>query len=58
MLRLLRIALLLILTLLALGLIVATGSPETGPAEKVILVGAVFAVLAAGAPVRRIGGHS
>jgi hypothetical protein len=58
MLRVLRIALLLCLTFLALGLVVAAGSPETGPAEKVVLVGAVIAVLAAGSPVRRIGTYS
>jgi hypothetical protein len=55
MLRALRILLLLALTFTALGLVVAASRPETGLAEKAVLVAAVFGVLSAGAPVRRLG---
>jgi hypothetical protein len=54
-LRLVRLGLLVILTFLVLGLIVAVAAPETGPAEKVLLAAATAALFAAAVPVRRIG---
>jgi len=54
-LRLLRVALLIVLFFLVLGFIVAVASPDTGPAEKTILVAGVIALLAASIPVHRIG---
>jgi hypothetical protein len=57
MLRALRVLLLMALAFIALSLVIAAGSPETGPIEKAILLGAVIAVLAAGAPLRHIGAH-
>jgi hypothetical protein len=55
MLRLLRVAILLAMTLMVLSLLVGIGMPETGPAEKVILGIAVVGLIAAAGPVRRIG---
>jgi hypothetical protein len=43
---------------LVLGVIVALGSPETGPIEKSILVLAIGGLLAVGVPVRRIGSQA
>jgi hypothetical protein len=57
-LRLVRFALLVVLTFLVLGVIVALGSPETGPIEKSILVLAIGGLLAVGVPVRRIGSQA
>jgi hypothetical protein len=54
-LRLVRMALLIVLFLLVLGLIVAAGSPETGPTEKAVLIVGIVGLLAAGIPVHRIG---
>jgi hypothetical protein len=55
MLHVLRIIILVLMTFLTIGLIVALARPETGPIEKIVLAGFVFAVIAASAPVRRIG---
>jgi hypothetical protein len=54
-LRLVRFALLAVLAFLVLGLVVALGSPQTGPIEKAVLALAIVGLLAAGVPVRRIG---
>jgi hypothetical protein len=51
----LRLGLLVVLTLLALSMVTAIGRPETGPTEKLLLVLGTAAVVAAGAPIRRIG---
>lgn len=53
--RLVRIFLLLVMTFLAMGLVVAVARPEFGPFEKVVLGLAAVGVIAAAAPVRRIG---
>jgi hypothetical protein len=53
-LRIVRLALLVVLAFLVLGLVVALASPETGPIEKLVLVLAIVGLLAAGVPVRRI----
>lgn len=55
MLRVLRFLLLVVLTLLVLGLIVAIGGPETGPLEKVVLAAATLGLYAVAVPVRRLG---
>ena len=52
--RLVRIALLLLLTFLTLGVVVAIGSAETGPAEKLVLLPAVVGLCALAVPVRRL----
>ena len=57
-LRLVRFAQLVVLAFLVLGLIVALGSPETGPIEKPVLVLAIVGLLAVGVPVRRIGSQA
>ena len=57
-LRFVRFALLVVLAFLVLGLIVALGSPETGPIEKPVLVLAIVGLLAVGVPVRRIGSQA
>jgi hypothetical protein len=57
-LRLVRFALLGVLAFLVLGLVVALGSPETGPIEKPVLILAIVGLLAAGVPVRRIGSQA
>jgi len=54
-LRLVRMALLIVLFFLVLGLIVAVGSPETGPIEKPVLMVGIVGLLAASIPVHRIG---
>jgi len=55
MLRLLRFAILLVMTVIVLSSIIAIASPETGPAEKLILGIAVVGVLvAARAGVQRL----
>jgi hypothetical protein len=43
------------MTFLTIGLVVALASRETGPIEKIVLTVLVFGVIAASAPVRRIG---
>ena len=55
MLRVLRFLLLVGITFLVLGLIVAIGGPETGPVEKVVLAAATLGLFAAAVPVRRLG---
>lgn len=55
MLRLLRIAILLVMTFIVLSLIIAVASPETGPAEKMILGVAVVGVVVSARPVQRLG---
>lgn len=55
MLRLLRVAILLVMTSIVLSLIIAVASPETGPAEKLILGVAGVGLLAAARPVQRLG---
>jgi hypothetical protein len=57
-LRLVRFALLVVLTFIVLGFVVALGSPETGPSEKLVLFLAIVGLLAAGVPVRRIGSQA
>lgn len=52
---LLRVAILVVMMFVVLSLVIAVGRPETGPVEKVILAGAVVALLAAARLVRRIG---
>ena len=54
-LRILRVALLAVLALSTLSIVIAVGRPETGPAEKLLLLVGAVAVVAAGAPVRRLG---
>jgi hypothetical protein len=57
-LRVIRLALLLVLLFLVLGLVVAAGSPETGPIEKPILALMALGLLAASIPIHRIGARS
>jgi hypothetical protein len=57
MLRLLRFALLVVLAFLALGMVVAIATPETGPIEKIALGVMLAGVFVVAAPVRRIGLH-
>lgn len=54
-LRILRLALLLVLFFWVLGLIIAAGRPETGPVEDVVLALGIVGLFALGVPVRRIG---
>jgi hypothetical protein len=58
MLRLVRFVLLVVMTLLVLGLVIAVGTPETGPLEKAAAALAIVAVVAVAGPVRRIGSAS
>jgi hypothetical protein len=58
MLRLVRFVLVVVMTFLALGLVIAVGTPETGPLEKAVAALAIVAVVAAAGPVRRIGSAS
>jgi hypothetical protein len=55
MLRLVRIAILVVLTYLVLSLVVAVARPDTGTLEKIVLVAAVLGLIAVGSLVRRIG---
>jgi hypothetical protein len=55
MLRLVRFVLLSVMTLLVLGLVIAVGTPETGPLEKAVAALAIVAVVTVAGPVRRIG---
>ena len=57
-LRIVRLALLVMLAFLVLALVVALASPETGPIEKPVLALAIVGLLAAGVPVRRIGSQA
>ena len=47
-----------VMTLLTLGLVIAVGTPETGPLEKAVAALAIVAVVVAAGPVRRIGAAS
>jgi hypothetical protein len=58
MLRLLRLALLLVLFFWALGLVIAVGRPETGLLEDAVLLALVVGLLAIAGPVRRIGARA
>jgi hypothetical protein len=58
MLRFVRFGLLVVMTFLVLGLVIAVGTPETGPLEKAVAALAIVAVVAAAGPVRRIGAAS
>jgi hypothetical protein len=53
-----RFVLLVVMTFLTLGLVIAVGTPETGPLEKAVAALAIVAVVAAAGPVRRIGSAS
>jgi hypothetical protein len=53
--RLLRFALLIVLTFLMLSIVMAVARPETGASEKAVLVLAAGGLLALATPVRRIG---
>jgi hypothetical protein len=55
MLRLLRLALLVILFFCILGLVISIGRPETGSFEDALLLAAVAALFAVAVPIRRIG---
>jgi len=55
MLRLVRIALLVVLVFLVLGFVIAAGRPETGPVEDAVLIAAIVGLVALAVPVRRIG---
>jgi hypothetical protein len=55
LLQVVRIVLLVLMTLLTIGLVVALASSETGPIEKTVLAVFVIGVIAASAKVRRIG---
>ena len=55
MLRLVRVALLVVLCFWALGSIVAAARPETGPIEDAVLIAITGGLFALAVPVRRIG---
>jgi hypothetical protein len=55
MLSLLRLALQLVLFLLLLSLVVAVGSAQTGPVEKVALIAAGVVLLRLATQLRRVG---
>lgn len=55
MLRLMRLALLAVLLFWILGLVIATGRPETGFFEDVVLLALVAGLFGLAVPVRRIG---
>jgi hypothetical protein len=54
-LRLVRLAILVVLTLTVVSLVMALARPETGVLEKLFLAGGVLALILVAAPVRRIG---
>jgi hypothetical protein len=54
-LRFVRFVLLGVMALLVLGLVIAVGTPETGPLEKAAAALAIVAVVAVAGPVRSIG---
>jgi hypothetical protein len=58
MLRLVRVALLVVMTFLALGFVIGVGAPETGPVEKVAFGLMIVGVVLLATPVRRIGSAS
>jgi hypothetical protein len=55
MVRVVRFALLVVLTLFLLSTVVAVATAETGPLEKIVLGFVAVAIIAAAAPVRRLG---
>ena len=55
MVRLVRVAILVILVFWTLSLIVALGRPETGPVEDAVLLLLVTGSIALSVPVHRIG---
>ena len=55
MLRLVRLALLVVLFFWILGLVIALGRPETGLIEDGVLVAVIGGLFALAVPVRRIG---
>jgi hypothetical protein len=57
-LRLLRLALLVVLFFWILGLVIAIGRPETGLIEDGVLVGVVAGLFVLAIPVRRLGARS
>jgi hypothetical protein len=54
-LRLIRFAILFVLTLMILSLVVGVGSATTGPLEKVVLVAAIVGMYGLAVPAWRIG---
>jgi hypothetical protein len=54
-LRLVRLAILVVLTLVALSLVMALARPETGGIEKLFLASGVLVLILGAAPMRRIG---
>jgi hypothetical protein len=54
-LRLIRLGILIVLTLMILSLVMAVGSATTGPLEKVVLVAAIAGMFALAVPAPRIG---
>lgn len=58
LLRLVRVALLVVLFFLLLSIVIAFGGPSTGPSEKGVLVVAFLGLLALAIPVHRIGRNS
>jgi hypothetical protein len=55
MLRLLRIALQVVLFFLLLGVVVAIGTPETGPLEKAVLLAGGLGLVWVAAKLRGLG---
>jgi len=55
MLRLLRLAILVVMTFMALSFVVAIRRPESGPVEKVVLAAFVLGLFFAAGRVRRTG---
>ncbi|CAN5699279.1 MAG: hypothetical protein H0X61_12695 [Acidimicrobiia bacterium] len=55
MLRLLRIAILVVMTFVVLSFVAAVWRPETGPIEKTVLVVMTFGLFLLAVPVRKIG---
>lgn len=55
MLRLLRFAILVVMTLIVISLVIAVARPETGPTEKVVLGVAIVGFIVAARPVQRLG---
>ncbi len=55
MLRLIRLAILFVMFVVAVGLLMAIGRPETGPMEKAVLGLGLMTLIALARPVHRIG---
>jgi hypothetical protein len=58
MLRLLRIALQVVLFFLLLSIVLAVATPQTGVAEKLLLVAAGIGLIRIAGRVRRVGGSA